>query len=95
MDKAVLLVWSRAAVLGGCVMMLGMKQAPPSHPGTGDLSPAYSETNCACSGFSCGGVEYAPCSSVCSGPKHASCTQGTCSGPYGFESATPNVCKCE
>jgi hypothetical protein len=110
MDKTVMLVWSKAAILGVCGLMLGMKQAPsrsgPRADGGGiepsagrieadDLSPAYSETNCSCTGFSCGGVEYPPCSAVCSGLKHAFCSQGACSGPYGFESATSNACRCE
>jgi hypothetical protein len=110
MDKAVMLVWSKAALLGVCGITAGMKQAP-SRSGpradtggielkaerieVGSTSPAYTETNCSCSQFTCGGVEYPGCNAVCSGLRHALCSQGSCSGPSGFESATPNACRCE
>jgi hypothetical protein len=101
MEKTVMLVWSAAATLAVCGMTVGMKQAPSrSDPRAETIevdraSPAYTETNCACGGFDCGGVSYPPCNAVCRDPKHASCSQGTCSGPYGFETATPNQCRCE
>jgi hypothetical protein len=105
MEKAVILGWSMAAILGVCGMTVGLRQAPwpPVHfAGTelraGDFaapSPAYTETNCSCSQFTCGSVDYPACNAVCSAPKHAVCSQGTCSGPAGFESASPNACRCE
>jgi hypothetical protein len=110
MENAVMLVWSKAAILGACGLVAATRPAP-SRSGprantagielaaqgidVGSTSPAYTETNCSCSQFTCGGVAVPACSAVCAGPKHAFCSQGACSGPAGFESATPNVCRCE
>ena len=81
-----MLGWSKAAILSVCGMTVGLQQAPwpPVHrAGTelraGDVaapSPAYTETNCSCSQFTCGGVDYPACSSVCTAPKHA-CASAT------------------
>jgi hypothetical protein len=110
MENAVMLVWSKAALLGACGIAAAMREAPsrsgpPASTGASELtaegidagsaSPAYTETNCSCSQFTCGGLAVPACSSVCTAPKHAFCSQGSCSGPAGFESAIPNVCRCE
>ena len=71
MENGVILVWSKAALLGVCGLTAAMREAPsrsgpPAGTGAielkaqgidvGSASPAYTETNCSCSQFTCGGL---------------------------------------